>query len=175
VYKFISFALILLTTVGCNDSNKKQEKTNEDLSTTTYYLIRHAEKNRSDPTNKNPELTEEGGIRAVNWAKYFENLNIDQIFSTNYSRTRQTAAPTASQKHLIIQSYDSNDLYNDDFKKLTKGKNVLIVGHSNTTPQFVNAIIGEKKYDDISDDENGLLYIVTLHKEVKNVEILKIN
>ena len=34
-------------------------------STTTIYLIRHAEKNRTDPTNKDPELTNAGKKRAV--------------------------------------------------------------------------------------------------------------
>ena len=175
VSKFASVLLILFTLIACNETKNKQEKTVEDLSTTTYYLIRHAEKDRSDPTNKNPELTEEGVLRAMKWAKYFENLKIDQIFSTDYSRTMQTAAYTASQKQLMVESYDPNDLYNDDFKELTKGNNVLIVGHSNTTPQFVNAIMGEKKYADIADDENGLIYIVTIHQGVKNVEVLAIN
>jgi hypothetical protein len=75
----------------------------------------------------------------------------------------------------MVESYDTNKLYSDDFKTLTKGNNVLIVGHSNTTPQFVNAIIGENKYTDIADDENGLLYIVTIIKEIKNVEVVVIN
>ena len=175
VSKFASVLIVLFTIIACNETKDKQEKAVEDLSTTTYYLIRHAEKDRSDPTNKNPELTEEGVLRAMKWAKYFENLKIDQIFSTDYSRTMQTAAYTASQKQLMVESYDPNDLYNDDFRELTKGNNVLIVGHSNTTPQFVNAIIGEKKYADIADDENGLIYIVTIHQGVKNVEVLAIN
>ena len=175
VSKFASVLLILFTLIACNETKNKQDKAVEDLSTTTYYLIRHAEKDRSDPTNKNPELTEEGVLRAMKWAKYFENLKIDQIFSTDYSRTMQTAAYTASQKQLMVESYDPNDLYNDDFKELTKGNNVLIVGHRNTTPQFVNAIMGEKKYADIADDENGLIYIVTIHQGVKNVEVLAIN
>jgi len=175
VYKFASFLLVILAFQACNDLKKNKEKIVEDLSTTTYYLIRHAEKDRSDPTNKNPKLTEEGVLRARNWATYFENLKIDQIFSTDYSRTMQTAAYTASQKQVMVESYSPKSLYNDDFKTLTKGNNVLIVGHSNTTPQFVNAIIGEKKYADIADDENGLLYIVTIHHGIKNVEVIAIN
>ena len=175
VYKFASFILVFVILVACNDSKKKQEKAVEDLTTTTYYLIRHAEKDRSDSSNKNPKLTEEGVLRARNWSTYFENVKIDQIFSTDYNRTMQTAAYTASQKRLNVESYNPRDLYNDDFKTLTKGNNVLVVGHSNTTPQFVNAIIGEKKYSDIADDENGLLYIVTIHQGVKNVEIVAIN
>jgi 2,3-bisphosphoglycerate-dependent phosphoglycerate mutase len=175
LYKFALFILVFFTLVACNDSKKKQEKVVEDLSTTTYYLIRHAEKDRSDPSNKNPKLTEEGILRARNWATYFEDIKIDQIFSTDYNRTQETAAYTASNKKVMVESYDPSNLYDDDFRILTNGNNILIVGHSNTTPQFVNAIIGEKKYSDIADDENGLLYIVKIHQGVKNVEVLAIN
>lgn len=175
MYKFISFILVFFTLVACNDSKKKQEKVAENLSTTTYYFIRHAEKDRSDPTNQNPRLTEEGVLRARNWATYFEDIKIDQIFSTDYNRTQETAAYTASNKKIMVESYNPSKLYDDDFRILTKGSNVLIVGHSNTTPQFVNTMIGEKKYEDIPDDENGLLFIVTIHQGKKNVEVLTIN
>ena len=36
-------------------------------TTTTYYLIRHAEKELSNPENKNPHLTQQGIERANNW------------------------------------------------------------------------------------------------------------
>ena len=175
VFKLVPILLLLFTLISCNETNKKQEKLFEDLSKTTYYLIRHAEKDRSDPSNKNPELSKDGVLRARKWAEYFENIKIDQVFSTNYYRTMHTASYTAAKKLVHVESYDPNHLYTDNFKELTKGKNVLIVGHSNTTPQFVNAIIGEKRYSDIADDENGILYIVTIHQGVKNVEVLAIN
>lgn len=175
MYKFASIIILLFILTACSDSRKKQETVLEDLSTTTYYLIRHAEKDRSDPTDKNPHLTEEGVLRARNWATYFEDIKIDQIFSTDYNRTQETAAYTASNKKIMVESYDPSNLYDDDFRILTKGSNVLIVGHSNTTPQFVNAIIGENKYEDIPDDENGLLFKVTIHQGKKNVDVLTIN
>jgi 2,3-bisphosphoglycerate-dependent phosphoglycerate mutase len=39
------------------------------------------------------------------------------------------------------------------------------VGHSNTTPAFVNAVLGEHTYEDIDDNENGMLYIVKVTSE----------
>lgn len=161
--------------VSCKDSKKEQSVVSEDTSTTIYYLIRHAEKDRSDPTNKNPKLTTEGMQRAQNWAKYFDTIKIDQVFSTNYIRTMETASFTASQKNVMIELYDPKDLYNNDFKALTKGHNVLIVGHSDTTPKFVNAIIGENTYPDIDDAENGHLFIVTVTGDTKNVQLLTID
>ena len=55
------------------------------------------------------------------------------------------------------------------------GSNTLVVGHSDTTPRFVNAVIGADTYTDIDDKQNGLLYVITLEKGVKNVEVLEVN
>jgi len=54
------------------------------------------------------------------------------------------------------------------------GKTVLVVGHSNTTPQFVNKIIGKEEYIDIDDLNNSNLYIVTIINGVKTAILLKI-
>ena len=51
-----------------------------------FFLIRHAEKDRTDPDNKNPNLNEEGKLRALKWVEVFKNLEFDKIYSTNYYR-----------------------------------------------------------------------------------------
>ena len=143
--------------------------------TTTYYLIRHAEKDRTNTTNKNPNLNSDGVIRAEKWAKNFENIKLDAVYSTDYNRTQQTAAPTAKSKGLIVQSYNPSKMYDSIFKKNTKGKTVLVVGHSNTTPVFANTILGQKKYKNMSDNDNASLYIVTVVNDKKFSEIKKVN
>ena len=143
--------------------------------TTTYYLIRHAEKDRTNTTNKNPNLNSDGVIRAEKWAKNFENIKLDAVYSTDYNRTQQTAAPTAKSKGLIVQSYNPSKMYDSIFKKNTKGKTVLVVGHSNTTPVFANAILGQKKYKNMADNDNASLYIVTVVNDKKSSEIKKVN
>ena len=143
--------------------------------TTTYYLIRHAEKDRTNTTNKNPNLNSDGVIRAEKWAKHFENIVLDAVYSTDYNRTQQTAAPTAKSKDLIVQSYNSSKMYDSIFKKNTKGKTILVVGHSNTTPVFANAILGQKKYKNMADNDNASLYIVTVVNDKKSSEIKKVN
>lgn len=142
---------------------------------TTYYLIRHAEKDRSDKTNSNPELTDLGHQRALRWSSVFENVTFDAVYSTNYLRTIATAKPTASAKGLEIQFYNPRELYSKDFQQETLGKTVLVVGHSNTTPQFVNAILGIDRYTDIQDNNNANLYIVTRIKEETSSVLLKID
>ena len=143
--------------------------------TTTYYLIRHAEKDRTNTTNKNPNLNSDGVIRAEKWAKNFENIKLDGVYSTDYNRTQQTAAPTAKSKGLIVQSYNPSKMYDSIFKKNTKGKTILVVGHSNTTPVFANAILGQKKYKNMADNDNASLYIVTVVNDKKSSEIKKVN
>jgi broad specificity phosphatase PhoE len=149
-----------------------QEETN---STTTYYLIRHAEKDRSDESDHDPNLKEAGLQRAENWSKVFENVDFDAIYSTDYNRTQQTAEPTAKLQELEIQSYDPRNLFSEEFAETTNGKTVLIVGHSNTTPAFVNAILGEEKYENMDDHNNGSLYIITISEGNKIDQVLNIN
>ena len=143
-------------------------------STTTYYLIRHAEKDRTDAKNRNPDLNATGIARAKRWAAYFKDVDLNLVFSTNYNRTLQTAKPTAESKELETYTYNPRVMYSDAFKLATKGKKVLVVGHSNTTNAFANAILGEKKYEQIADDNNSNLYIVTVTKGTATSELLKI-
>lgn len=142
--------------------------------TTTYYLIRHAEKDRTDKTNENPNLNEKGLERAKKWAEYFKDINFDAVYSTNYNRTMQTALPTAENRKLNIENYDPKKMYDVLFKSATQGKTVLVVGHSNTTPVFANKILGEKKYKNMDDKDNSSLYIVTITGNKKTSRIKKV-
>ena len=143
--------------------------------TTTYYLIRHAEKDRTDKTNRNPNLNENGLKRAEKWAEYFKDIELGAVYSTNYNRTKQTAKPTAESKNLEVLSYNPRTLYDSIFQSATKGKTVLVVGHSNTTPAFVNKILNKKDYPDMDDHDNASLYIVTISGEKTTSKIEKVN
>jgi len=171
---FILFALLLTIIVSCGNV-KKNENLAESAETTTYYFIRHSEKDRSNPDNHNPDLSTEGQLRAERWADYFSDKNIEVVYSTNYNRTIQTATPTAEANGLEIQFYDPTNMYDDVFIKETKGKNVLVLGHSNTTPQFVNAIIGKNSYEDMDDTDNASLFIVTINGENKEVNVTTVD
>ncbi|MEN8769143.1 MAG: phosphoglycerate mutase family protein [Candidatus Arcticimaribacter sp.] len=141
---------------------------------TTYYLIRHAEKERVDPSNHDPLLTVIGQERAENWQKIFKEVSFDMIYSTPYHRTRETAFPTATAKQLTVEIYDAKDLYNTSFKEKTKGKTVLVVGHSNTTPALANKILGKEKYPQIDDRTNGNLYILQVTPQGVSSKLLSI-
>ena len=168
--KNLLFIIVLVFLNSC----AKETKPNKKTVITTYYLIRHAEKDRSDVKNKNPHLTEIGKKRAQKWATVFKNIPFDAVYTTNYHRTIETATPTAKAHHLTIQFYNPQHLYDTVFQQKTKGKTVLIVGHSNTTPYFVNKIIKKNKYKDIDDHNNANLYIVTICNNDTTDSVLKI-
>jgi broad specificity phosphatase PhoE len=142
---------------------------------TTYYFIRHAEKLRVDKTERNPNLNLKGFKRAEAWKEVFSNISFDAIYSTDYTRTKLTAKPTADSKNLPILIYNPRDMYSKAFQNQTKGKTILVVGHSNTTNVFANKVIGFDKYKEIKDDNNSNLYIVTLTDKKASSVLLKIN
>ena len=138
--------------------------------TTTIYLVRHAEKADS---SKNPDLSSVGLERAAHWSAIFSETTFDAIYSTDFKRTQQTATPTAENKKLDITLYDSKSLDFDKFKSDNLGKSILVVGHSNTTPDFVNKLINQNVYAAIEDTTFGNLYIVTLNGDLVTHLLLK--
>lgn len=158
------------------------QKTNENIEVitdtktlTTLYFIRHAEKDRSNPENKNPHLTDIGKARAIHWAETLRNVKFDAVYSSDYNRTIETGTPTAKSNNLDIQIYDAKKL--DANKMLTdnRGNNVLIVGHSDTTPKFVNKFLETESYQDIDDSNNGNLYILTISDNIVTDLLLVVN
>ena len=153
--KHLLFILLFVLAIG--PANAQETDNNE---TTTLYFIRHAEKDRSNPDNKDPHLSEVGVLRALKWSYVFEKAPIDAVYSTAYHRTIETATPTANTKNVDITTYDPRAMDITAFLNDNRGKTVLIVGHSNTTPVLVNQIIKQDKYPQIKDNNNANLYIV---------------
>ena len=154
------FFLALLS-FGCKD-DPVTDNTDLDPEITTFYLIRHAEKDRSNPEDIDPELNQSGLGRAMHWAEILEEVSIDEIYSTDYQRTTMTAAPLAVKKDITLKYYDPDEVNIEQFKTSNLGNNVLVIGHSNSTPEFVNKLLGEDKYGPMDDYDNGSLFIVQM-------------
>lgn len=150
--------LLALVLFSSGNTNKKNNGTYKE--TTTFYLVRHAEKDTS--VAENPPLTEIGVQRAKSFAVFFEDKNVETVYSTNYKRTKSTAKFTAESNTVDIQYYEPGALYSESFLEKHKGETVLIVGHSNTIPALVNKMLGEKRFDMIPEKEYDHLYIVTI-------------
>ena len=179
--KFILIFLPLIFAVTIEQPAKTEDLKSEEMAKnsqepTIYYFIRHAEKDLSDPNTSNPALSQVGKDRAQNWALVFKDLSFDLIYSSDFIRTRSTAQAIADSQQKEVQIYDARKLNDKEFQEKTKGKKVLVVGHSNTNPQFVNLILGENKYQDIPDEESGSLFIVTVFPNGgKHSQVLYIN
>lgn len=132
--------------------------------TTTFILVRHAEK-ASDGT-KNPSLTTEGEARAQLILELFERTDITAIYSTDFKRTRMTIAPLAENKGLDIQIYEWKNpkaLLNRMLES-NPGGTIIISGHSNTTPVLANLLMGKVRLTQFEDDDYGNLLIITTTK-----------
>ncbi|MDA8016002.1 MAG: histidine phosphatase family protein [Thermoanaerobaculia bacterium] len=110
---------------------------------TTIVLVRHAEKDRSNPTDNDPRLTEEGHARAQALVHTLGNAGIDSVYSTPYRRTRDTARPLAKHLGIGLERAPVGNHAKGMAKRIRDrhaGQTVLVVGHSNTTPELARAL-----------------------------------
>ncbi len=116
----------------------------------TIYLIRHSEKDILSENQLDPPLTTCGIERSEYLRSFFEDINIKNVYSTNYLRTIKTAMPTALSKKADIQYYDSNNLKLFSEQLLNSKQNSIVVGHSNTTPILAGLLIDKdmKPFDE---------------------------
>lgn len=128
--------------------------------TTRYYLVRHAE--RQDASANSP-LSVAGLARANVLRDTLLSKGIDTIFASTFQRTQQTAQPLATALHLPVTIYspDTTAALIDQLSRLN-GRNVLVVGHSNTIPEIVRGLCGQTVT--IADDDFDNLFIVTVKK-----------
>ena len=141
----------------------------------TFYLIRHAEKVRTNKSDRDPKLNEKGILRAFNWKEYFLDKDITKIYSTNYKRTLETVKPIQEAIGLTAILYSPSSIDYKDFISSNEGEVVLIVGHSNTIPNFVNELINDQVYDQIDDLNNSNLYVVNLCDSSLSHSLIKVN
>lgn len=104
------------------------------------YLVRHAEKVSA---GDDPALNQAGMRRAQLLADRLEGAGIETIWSTDYERTRQTAAPLAQSLRIEVETYDPSDLAGFAETLKERGETALVVGHSNTTPDLSTQLGGK--------------------------------
>ena len=163
VSKYILSSFFLISIISCNYTKE---------NCTNIYLLRHAEKIRSDKSEKDPLLNKTGLLRAQKWSEIFEKIEIDKILSTNTKRTISTVIPTSTDKKIKIEIYLPDEIDYKSFLKENKGRKVLIVGHSNTIPETTNKLIKNNFYPHIEDNNNSNLYYVNICNGVISHELL---
>ena len=121
-----------------------------------FVLVRHAEK---ADQSEDPPLTEEGQARAESLAGMLRDAGIEKIYSSDFQRARDTAAPLASALGLEVTLYDPKQLAELVSTLLSSPGRYLVVGHSNTTPELAG-LLGGDPGSPISEDEYDRLYLI---------------
>lgn len=125
---------------------------------TTIYLVRHAEKYEQ---GADPRLKPEGVIRANALRNILKDVKLAAIITSDATRTKETAQPTAKAKRLkpkAIDAGDSNYVKNvvDEINHFP-GESVLVVSHSDAILEICEELgvpntedikeIGETEFD----------------------------
>lgn len=155
--KSISILLAIALLTACQSPYHKTDSANSVLNGTTILLVRHAEKEKGN----DPSLTKAGQKRAQALVSLTKDRTITGIYSTNYKRTLETVTPLAT--HLQLKINHDIDPMNfsallEDIKKHHAGKTVVIVGHSNTIPSFVNSLSPSFTHSNIDENVFSRLY-----------------
>ncbi|MCB0534044.1 MAG: histidine phosphatase family protein [Lewinellaceae bacterium] len=129
--------------------------------TTRYYIVRHAE--RLNNSADSP-LSTTGETRANILRDSLSDKGISTVFASTYQRTQQTAQPlaTALSLSLILYKPDTTAGLIARLDKM-RGKNVLVVGHSNTVPELVYGL-SQQAVSPIPETDYDNLYIVKVSR-----------
>jgi len=133
----------------------------------TVFLIRHAE--REDEPRQDPPLSKDGVARSQALARLLSSAGIKAIFTSQFTRTKQTAEPLATKLGINVTPFTlkSNpakprQIAEESTAEVTNkilehaGESVLVVGHSNSIPDVIKMLggdfiptIDERKFDDL--------------------------
>jgi broad specificity phosphatase PhoE len=148
--------------------------------TTKFIIVRHAEKDTTLANAKmmasDPPLNSIGETRALSLADKLKDHKINQIYSSNYKRTKATASPIAKAQDLNVAIYDPRNLDAFATQLLSSentGKTILIVGHSNSSPKLVNLLIKQDQYKDLDESIYDTYWIVTSKNGKSKAKMMK--
>jgi phosphohistidine phosphatase SixA len=130
--------------------------------TSKIYIVRHAE--RLDQSEDTP-LSSAGLQRAKALADSLADKNIDSIFVSKYQRNRQTAQPLVDilgKQYAIYEPKPISVIVNR--LNHLKGKNALVVGHSDTIIEIAQGLGTRPSLSKIESSDYDNLFFVTIKK-----------
>jgi len=137
----------------------------------TVYLTRHAEKESEAEDPSNPSLSPCGELRAESLAKMLSDVRLEKSYSTPFERTLGTALPSAEIQQLEIETYDPRKLEAFANLLLDRQQDVLVLGHSNTTPVLAGLLAGESA-EAFAEDIFDRLYQVVISADQNRSNVL---
>ena len=122
-------------------------------------IVRHAEKAATG--GNDPDLTPAGRARADALARILKDSAISEIFTTQFKRTQETAAPIEKVSGVTPTIVPAKDIPALISKLHQLKGNALVVGHGDTIPDIVKAL-GIEEPVQIPDPDYSELFVVTL-------------
>ncbi len=121
------------------------------------FLVRHAERaDAGGPAQKDPDLSQTGRAQARAIAEMLRDAKITAIYTTEFHRTQETAKPLAAKLGIEPQVIPAKETQQLVAALRRQNGNVLVVGHSNTLPEIMQALglaeppsLGERAYDNL--------------------------
>ncbi len=163
--------MLLLTAAACRQSPGGQEGSvavvnpvDNNAQPTVVYLVRHAEKDISNPSEQDPDLTPGGLARAEALRDLLEEQEIAALYTTKYKRNRSTLQPLAEAEGLQMKVYEAHSFNSlkDTILKDHAGQTVVVVGHSNTVLPIIEEFGAKRPVPDISETQYDYLFKVTV-------------
>ena len=169
--------LISCLALSCNKTTTGQAITNPEIKErilekpNQIFLVRHAEKSKNDP--RDPDLSEAGLQRAQKLKYHLLEAGITAIYTTDYNRTRQTVQPLAEALGIAPIIYNTDLVDITQILQTQSSGNILVAGHSNTTPKLTNKVIGEEKYQQLDESVYNKLFLVSKSGEQFSATLLQ--
>jgi len=137
------------------------------LTAQKIFVVRHAEKSVAEPNmSSDVALSDKGKQRAIALRELLAKEQIEVIYSTNTIRTKTTAQPTAELFGVPILIYGPRPDSAFAATVRASGKNVLIVGHSNTVDDVVNLLLARKEVPgDLDESIYNNLFVISKEGE----------
>lgn len=133
----------------------------------TVFVTRHADRDAAEP---DALLTELGHRQADALGELLRSAGIARIYTTEFIRTKQTAAPIARISKApveVVKQAELEGLIARIRGACSPGGAILVVGHRGTVPEIVKALSG-KSIEPLGSTEYGRLLAVTLFPDGKS-------
>ena len=126
--------VLLLALGGC--ASARQSSARPDI-----YVMRHL---HTPAGVTDPDLTSEGQRVALLLVKWFKRDKPTVIYASSTKRAQQTAAPLARSLGVTPKIYNPADTPALVAAVSLETRTVLIVGHSNTVPDIIDRLGGQR-------------------------------
>ena len=175
-------SLLLMISLSPSIAQPSADSIQPSEEYTRIIVLRHAPKakpletEKESNNRKDPPLNTLGLTKAEAYADFADLYSISAIYSTNLRRTKDTVRPLSEKTGVKIDTSIKPFDYQAQIQSILtnhKNKTVVIVGHSNTVPGFINHLLPNENMPDLAHDAYDDIFILK-HYSSDRIELLKL-